>query len=259
MWMNTDNFNDRLTALLATGLTAALLTSASALADDHDAAPISAERPGFSSSPIALAPSVWQLEAGYQYSRNDRPDVDVHTLPLALLRYGMTDMVELQISWPGYTTVNTPGRDFDGATDASIGVKIELNGADAVVPLALYAGASLPIGSDRFSSDEVIPTLGLFWSYDPGVALFGTALVASDDGDLSLGNAVGISLPVSDETSAFVEYFGLFADGAGAEHYLNGGFAWLYRNHVQLDLHAGAGLNSRATDFFLGLGVAYRF
>ncbi len=240
-------------------LAALLAAPACALANQHDAAPISAERPGFSSSPVALAPSLWQLETGYQYTRSDRTDTDVHTLPLALLRYGMTDMIELQISWPGYTRVDTAGQDFDGATDASIGVKIELTGANAVVPLALYAGASLPVGSNRFSSDDVIPTLGLFWSYDPGIALFGTALLASDDGDLSLGNAVGVSLPVSDETSAFVEYFGLFANGSGAEHYLNGGFAWLARNHVQLDLHAGAGLNSRAADLFIGLGIAYRF
>ncbi len=240
-------------------LAAATLASVAARADDGREQPISAERPGFSSSPIALAPSVWQLEAGYQFTRDDSADTDAHTVPLALLRYGISDMVELQISWPGYNWIDTPGRDFEGASDASVGVKIELTGADAVVPLALYAGASLPVGADRFSSDEVIPTLGLLWSYDPGIALFGTALVASDDGDLSLGNAVGISLPVSDRTSSFIEYFGLFADGRGAEHYINGGFAYLARHHVQLDLHAGAGLNSRAADLFVGLGIAYRF
>lgn len=240
-------------------LATVMLASLAVRADDGRAEPISAERPGFSSSPFALAPSVWQLEGGYQFARNDRADTDVQTVPLALLRYGISDEVELQVSWPGYNWVDTPGRDFEGASDASIGVKIELTGPDAVVPLALYAGASLPVGADRFSSDDVIPTLGLFWSYDPGIALFGTALVASDDGDLSLGNAVGVSLPVSDRTSSFIEYFGLFADGRGAEHYINGGFAYLARHHVQLDLHAGAGLNSRAADLFVGLGIAYRF
>ena len=33
-------------------------------------APINAERPGFSSSPIALAPSLLQIESGYQYTRD---------------------------------------------------------------------------------------------------------------------------------------------------------------------------------------------
>lgn len=234
-----------------------MLVSACALADDS--APITAERPGFSFSPTALAPSVWQLEGGYQFTRESGSDTDVHTLPLVLLRHGMSDMLELQISWPGYSWVDTPGPNIDGANDASVGVKIELTGPDAAVPLALYAGASLPVGADRLSSDEVIPTLGLGWSYDADLALFGTVLLSSDDGDLSLGNALGISLPVSDRTSAYVEYFGLFGEERGPEHYLNGGVAYLARNHVQLDVHAGAGLNSRAADLFIGLGLAYRF
>lgn len=102
------------------------------------------------------------------------------------------------------------------------------------------------------------PTLGVFWSYDPGVSLFGTALLTSDDGDFSLGNGVGVSFPVSSQLGGYVEYFGLMGDDVAPEHYLNGGITHLPRNNLQLDLHVGAGLNNRAADLFLGLGFAYR-
>lgn len=225
----------------------------------QDPGPINAERPGFSSSPVTLAEGLWQIETGYQFTELNGAGAESHTLPLALLRYGLADGTELQFSWPGYTRIDTRGADVSGVTDASIGVKWQMSDADAVVPLALFFGASLPIGADRLSSDEVLPSLGVFWSYDPGIPLFGTAIVTSDDGDFSLGNGVGVSFPVSSQLGGYVEYFGLMAEGVGPEHYINGGITHLRRNNLQLDLHIGAGLNSRAADLFLGFGLAYRF
>lgn len=221
---------------------------------------ISAERPGFSLSPIALAPSVLQVEGGYQYTRDSGSvDADDHTLPLALLRVGLAERLELQLSWAGISRTEIDGRTFDGTNDAGIGVKWQLNDKDTTVPLAVFAGVSLPVGDDEFTSDEVEPTVGAFWTHSATIDWFGTVLLSEANDDIVASNAVGVGIPINTQTSSYVEYFGNYGGDDGPEHYLNGGFAYLPRLDLQLDLHVGAGLNNRAADFFLGFGLAYRF
>jgi hypothetical protein len=234
----------------------AMIRSASA----QDTGTISAERPGFSSSPIALDASVLQVEAGYQYTRNrGGVDFDDSTLPLALLRIGLLDRLELQLGWSGFSRLDVDSSHVDGITDVTVGVKWQLNPSDALVPVALFGGVSLPVGDDAFSSDEVDPIVGAFWSYTAGLDWFGTVLLREFDNTLTISPAVGTSFPVAVATSAYVEYFGNYVEGNGPAHYLNGGFAYLPRNDMQLDLNVGVGLNGRAADFFFGFGLAYRF
>ncbi len=226
----------------------------------QDSAPISAERPGFSSSPFVLSPSTMQIESGYQYTRDSGTvDIDDHTLPLALVRIGLVEKLELQLSWPGISWQEVNGQDTHGEYNVNIGVKWQVNDESATVPLALFAGLSLPTGDDRFGGDGVDPTVGAFWSLDYGMNWFGTVLVQRANDDLTLGNALGVGLPVNATTSAYVEYFGTYGGDAGPQHFLNGGIAYLPRFDLQLDLHVGAGLNGRAADAFLGFGIAYRF
>jgi hypothetical protein len=221
---------------------------------------IIAERPGFSSSPFTLAPTVMQIETGYRYLRDGNGvDVDDHTLPLMLIRYGLADTVELQFGWAGYSWTEVGSQRIDGVNDASIGVKWQITDADAVVPVALFAAVSLPVGDDDFTSDEVDPSVGAFWSYSANLDWFGTVIVSESDDDSSISNAVGISLPIADETGAYVEYFGNYGASGGPEHYLNGGVTYIPRNDMQFDVHAGVGLNDRSADYFIGLGLAFRF
>lgn len=221
---------------------------------------IIAERPGFSSSPVTLAPGMLQVETGYQYTHEGGSlDVDDHTLPLALLRIGLAERLELQLSWAGLSWTEVANQNRHGSNDAGIGVKWQVSNPGAAVPLALFAGVSLPTGDSAFTSDEVDPTLGAFWSYSAGLDWFGTVLLTESNGDTTIGNAIGVGLPINADTGAYLEYFGNYAGRGGPENYLNGGIAYLPRNDMQLDIHAGLGLNDRAADLFIGFGFAYRF
>jgi hypothetical protein len=220
--------------------------------------PINAERPGFSSSPLTLGEGLWQIESGYQYTRV-RPEQDSHSLPLLLLRYGTGARTEVQFNWPGLSWNDLGATSVNGATDASIGIKWQLTDSDAGTPVGLFAGLSLPIGDNDLSSDEIDPVMGLFWSHDGRVSLFGTALVSDFGEATTIGNAIGIGLPMRGGRSAYVEYFGQWPEGQGPQHTLNGGVIFLRSYDLQFDVHAGAGLNDRAADGFLGLGMAWRF
>lgn len=235
-----------------------VVASATVMADNGEV--ISAERPGFSSSPIALGRGLLQIEGGFQFAHDgDGIDVDAHTLPLALLRVGVAERIELQVSWAGYSSVDVGGGAIKGYSDMGIGIKWQFTESDNAVPMALFAGVSLPTGNADFSSDSVDPTVGLFWTHSAELDWFGTVLVSEANGDVAIGNAVGISLPVSQDAGGYVEYFAVHADGSGTQHTLNGGLAFTPQRNLQYDVHAGLGLNERATDYFIGAGIAYRF
>jgi hypothetical protein len=113
----------------------------------QDPGPINTERPSFSSSPLALPTGYWQIEAGYQYTRNPGSNRSKdHTLPNALLRFGFHERLELQLNWSGYTRMISDGAETKGLKDASLGVKWQVNRADAAVVVGLFAGISLPVG-----------------------------------------------------------------------------------------------------------------
>lgn len=230
----------------------------SAVADDS--APIIAERPGYSSSPTVVARSVFQLEMGYQFLEVDGAQgFDEHAIPLTLMRYGLGNQLELQVSWGGVSAVSVGGQSTSGVNDAGIGLKWQLNDAGASVPMALFAGLSLPVGESGFTSDEVEPTVGLFWSHAASLSWFGTVIVSESNDEEYLGNAVGISLAIDDKRSAYIEYFGEYGRNSGPENYLNGGFSYVPMPAMQIDLHGGFGLNNRSADLFIGAGIAYRF
>lgn len=234
-----------------------LLFSVTAIAEDN----INAERPGFSSSPLTLDYRRWQVEVGYQYQRINSTQ-DAHTLPLLLLRYGAGERAEVQFSWAGFNEVDTGPGSFTGTTDASVGVKWQLTDDAATTPIGVFASLSLPVGDDEFSSDEVDPTLGLFWAHNGRINLFGTVLLSEFDEQSAISNGIGISLPVSDRCrgcGAYLEYFGTYPEDGGPQHNLNGGMTFLRSADLQFDVHLGLGLNDRAPDSFVGLGAAYRF
>ncbi len=222
--------------------------------------PISTERPSFSSSPIALASGRWQFEFGYQYSQDrDGADFDDHTLPLFLIRTGVTDRLELQINWAGYSWTEVNGRNVHGASDAGFGLKWQLSDEDAVTPIAVFAGLTLPVGNSEIGSDEPEPVLGLFWSHSGRLSLFGTTLITESGKNTVISNAIGLEFPSLGNTGGYIEFVGVAREGSGPEHTLNAAVSFLRGSDIQFDLNAGIGLNDRATDFYVGLGAARRF
>lgn len=235
-----------------------LLLAAATVA--QEAGPINTERPSFSASPITVDAGTIQVETGYEFLRDDSGgDFESHTLPQLLMRVGLVERIELQVSWAGYTRAEAGNVDFDGRNDVSVGAKWQVTGEQATVPVALFAGLSLPVGDDEFTTDEVDPIISAFWSYSGSLDWFGAVIVAEPDDDTVLSSAVGVSLPLGATTGSYVEYFGNYAGGTGPEHYLNGGLTWLAKLNVQLDVRLGVGLNDRAADVFAGVGFSYRY
>jgi hypothetical protein len=224
--------------------------------------PINTERPSFSSSPLVLPTGLWQIETGYQFTRDkDESSLKDHTLPNLLLRFGFHEKLELQLSGVTYKWQELDGLEENGFPGAGLGIKWQVNNSDAVVPVGLFGGISLPVGSSEFTNDNYDPSIGIFWSHSSTLDWFGTAIVKYSNDLFTFDNAIGISFSLPGNTGAFVEYLANFYenDNDGSGHNLNLGASWLLSDNLQLDINGGVGLNSKANDYYTGMGISYRF
>lgn len=235
--------------------------------------PLVTDRPDFTESTLAVPLGRVQLEAGLTFTRDGAgggEHAQSITAPEALLRLGLADGFELRLGAPSYAYADDGTDDADGFTDSSIGFKLELAGQEGARPsMAVLASLSLPTGADEFTSDEVDPAVVFAWAYDLGESGWS---VAGNAGASSLEDGAGdrfeefsaslaVGAPITNELSAYAEYYGFYRNGAGAgpEHYVNGGLTYLLNNNTQLDARVGFSLNGRADDLFAGAGVSFRF
>jgi hypothetical protein len=158
-----------------------------------------------------------------------------------------------------------------GAEDLYLGFKIGLTPQEYWLPeMAIIPQMTVPTGHRAFTADEILP--GFNWVYawqitdrvsTAGSTQFNRAI---DDGTneayTQWAQSWTIGGALTDTIGVYTEWYALFphsADTAKPEHYLNGGFTYLFTNNVQWDIRAGVGLNAAAADYFVGTGLSIRF
>ena len=260
-------------ALLGLALAGLLALSLPASAAEE---PLVTDRPDQTESAEVVPKGTLQLEAGWTFTRDDEGAawLEQHEIPQTLLRVGVSRRIELRFGWDGYATseIESPaGRvDHDGVGDASLGLKALLRPATGREPqIALLAGTTLPVGDDEVTSDEADPELRLALAHDltDRLSLGYNVGVAreSEPGEGSRELAFGtvaLGIGLGDRTGMFLELFGDTpldsGDGDGAISF-DAGVTYLLRETVQLDLAAGRRLGGAAPDWFLGVGLSWRW
>ena len=219
---------------------------------------IDTNRPGFSFSPNVVGDGQWQLETGIAWDRPDS-DTDILSLPLAELRYGMTDGFELFLSSISWSDADFGGSSANGLLDMVIGTKLSLGDTGGPTRMAVLFQVSVPAGSSDFTSDRWDPSAAFIWSHAGKLPLAGTVKVSRFADGYQLDNGLKLPFAIGTDQSAFVEWEANLPEGGGSTHWLNGGYQFLLTDDLQWDLNAGFGLNSRAGDYRLGLGFSTRF
>jgi hypothetical protein len=239
--------------------------------------PLSTDRPGFADTTAALPRGHVQLELGYTFTENREDGIQTrdHAIGQTNLRLGLLDNLELRTLWSGFSateirsTRGVSSTDHeDGAGDVTFGLRTEVLQNEGVVPdLTLLTDLLVPVGSENKSADDLVPDLRLAygWLLTESLRLYGVGIAAAasgDDGRFFQGSAsAGLSYPLTDRLGTFVEYFGIYSSGNGdaPSHNLDGGFTFLLRDDLQVDLSAGVGLNEQAPDVFVGAGLSFRW
>lgn len=254
-------------------------------------APIASDRPGFATGATTLASGTLQAELGYGYTAQNfsNPVLDeaidgrksIHSLGQLLLRYGVTNAVEVRANVGSYglseeptgVTVQpgdvAPNTELDGGYNgAALEAKARLfRGPTAT--LSVFSSTSVPLGSGPFEvPDErarqtVLALLdgalgqNLTLTINAGPSFYWSA----GEQDDRLFTAVFIptlSVSINERTGGYVGYAGEYSEGANAT-FVETGLTYLVTPDTQVDVNGGLRADDNQDAFFLGLGLAHRF
>lgn len=234
------------------------------------------DRPDQTESAVTVPPGSVQVEVGWTHTADtaEGAELELNEVGGTLVRIGLASRLEVRLGWGGYLdgTLRLAGEsfDFEGGGDGEVGVKYVLKEATETGPqIALLVGSTVPIGDDAVTSDAYDPSFRFLFDQDLSdrVALgYNIGIEWATEGEEHVTNAIytlALGFALTERWGAFVEIFGevplsdgdLDLDGAAS---LDGGFTYLLRNNLQLDLAGGIGLNDQAPDWFVGLGVSFR-
>jgi len=248
-----------------------LLFPLSMLAQDNWES-INTDRPGEGTdSPVLLPVGAVQLENGLFY-QSDRTAADVSNkmliLPTGLVRLGILKHLEFRVGY-GFIdqeiTGHQEGFSAAGFDAFSMGAKIFISEQNGLLPqLALITSFTLPeTGAETFQSSYLAPTIRLLSGH--GVNDWLTITTNFDvnwDQELTeaiIGYAISFDLSFTEKIGGFAEFYGYLPESSASEHLFNAGLVYLLNNDLQLDTSAGFAFSEEAPDYFLSLGLSYRF
>lgn len=256
-------------------LSAAALLNATAhaqgAASDASEAAFEPDRPGFTNGSGITPVGRVVVESGIARTRDQSSQGGTVTIdgPEALIRIGAGKNLEYQIGLPNYNKERHGERGFG---DAYLGLKIKVyESGDGNTRASIAPGFTLPVGERAFSTRHVDPVVTLGADHQAGHTTFAANLVFSDADDNGGGSAGGggrnftvtpaasISYSVTDKLSVYGDAFADLPSHGTSQTTCDGGFTYLLKPDVQLDIEAGRGLAGEAPANFVGAGVSFRF
>lgn len=244
---------------------------------------IETERHDFTQSAVTVGSGVFQIESGYSYFYKDNKEEieNSHTGPEMLLRYGVSEDVEVRLRWNYVWQEIDVEPNESGAEDLRFAIKLQMTRQDeeGFLPTsALEVRGTAPTGGDPYSSGRVGFGLDYIyqWELAEGVTFAGSTGFSTDglgdfgllpdepaeDAFTAITQSAVLGFELSESNTMYAEWYGIFSDGiedefvvsvfnVGIDHYMSDDFV--------LDVRAGVGLTDDSDDFFFGVGGGYRF
>ena len=248
---------------------------------EEDAAPevdrLVTDRPHFSEASSLVGLGRVQLETGYTIFRDTSAGTTTftHSFPEPLLRAGIfAEWFEFRLA-ANYllerTTTGGVSTNISGVDDLYLGAKLALFEQAGILPeVALFPQMRVPLGAAGLTDGQVLPgfNLAYSWKLNHWIELeCNTQLNRRVDAASTLYTeaiqTINIEYELADRVGAFTEWFCFLPSGATValpEYYLHGGFVFFPNNDIQLDIHAGVGLNEPAANLaFTGVGFSKRW
>lgn len=232
------------------------------------------DRPHFSEASSLVGLGVVQLETGYSIfsDRSEGRRTTTHSFPEPLLRMGLfAEWFEFRIA-SNYLIERTTGeRLATGVDDLYVGAKVAMTKQAGFLPeIAIFPQMRVPAGSRVFTSGQVLPGVNIAYSWKLNELLelecntqFNNRRDDALHTYLEAIQTLNLEYDLSDKLGAFTELIAFLPTGETAarqEYYFHAGFQYFVTVNLQLDIHAGMGLNEAAADLaFTGVGLSARF
>jgi len=220
-----------------------LCLAAASLVRAQEADLISADRPGLADGSTTVRRGAFQVELGLE--RDDESTSRILTTPL-LLRYGLTEALELRVETSGWERTTAGGRADSRFAPLAAGIKYRFLNEPS-------AGIIASIG--EHASGDVLLTadfdLGEKWSINPNVGI-----VSENDGRRMTSGFGALTIQRN-----LTEKANVFIDGAAdsSSLLLDAGGAWILGRDTQLDVSIGWSAHSEGPNVFWSAGISRRF
>lgn len=217
------------------------------------------------------------LESAYSFIDNRRVP-DTHSYPELLLRYGLTDRVELrfgtnyEVGGAGNPiSANVPDElaeetTIEEETNISYGAKIGVTKQAGWLPQSVF----IVTGSSPVQGNATDSHLGLAyasgwtfanrWMWDNSMR-YSTGTLEDDHFNVWSPSTV-LKIPLGERWKGHVEYFGVFSQGKTHEtvqQFVSPGLHFLFTKNVEFGTRLGWGMNDQTPNSFINIGGGVRF
>jgi Putative MetA-pathway of phenol degradation len=241
--------------------------------------PVETDRDAFTPSTKIAGTGRFIFESAYSFIDN-RNVPATHSFPEMLIRYGLTERIELRLGW-NYE-VGGAGSDVSAASSGdgekaarnslerdsriSYGLKIQATEQRNWLPESAFIFQGSTPTSGKATDSQFVGTyvfgwkLPNQWKLDSSIR-YATASEDSDHFNSWAPSAV-LRIPLSERINVHGEYFGIFSANKNedfSKHYLSPGIHYLITPNIEVGVRVGWGLNDQSARFFSNVGLGWRF
>ena len=207
---------------------------------------INTDRPDQTEGSSTINKGTFQIETGLLLSEDDNINAKSLFLPSTLLRFGLTDNIELrvfqEIEHKIYQSNTT-----NGFNDLQLGLKIQLLQQEKnSIEIAFMSHVILPNSSDFFSNNSFGLINKLCVSHPTDKRTQIAYNIGYDHIQIRGGNitySFVTSYAVNDKFNAYIEPYGEINELSQHLGKINLGFTYLIKENMQFDYSLGSGIN----------------
>jgi hypothetical protein len=259
------------------------LTGESAGAGAEEADEIETDRDSFTPATTITPLRKFIFEAAYSFVDN-RGVKETHSFPEVLVRYGLTERIELRLGWNA--DIGAAGSAISGSGSGAedelrrggrveseytlaYGAKFRVTDQTRFLPRSiLIVQAFTPTGGSEGTSTAtaLLATYAAGWTL-PNRWQFDTAMrygFDSEEGDHfnQWSPSAVMRIPLGESWATHVEYFGVMTSGLErnrTKHFISPGLHYLPTPDFEIGARVGWGLNDQSARFFVNAGLGWRF
>jgi hypothetical protein len=237
---------------------------ANAQNNNDELPPIQIDRPDQTECSYIVPVKHFQLESGWNIE-NLGNGVQKYVLPTALWKVGITNRFELRLITEYNNFRNNNGTLASGITPVRVGFKSNLTKEKGLIPMISFIGhmSMAGLASEDFKQSFYAPQFRFTLQHTLSDKMsLGYNLGAEWNGESAEPNFIytlTTGYSITEKLGAYIELYGTVPQVQKADHRADGGFTYLLKKNMMLDISAGLGINEISKDFsYLSLGYSVR-
>ncbi len=223
-------------------------------------------RPGQAIGAFTVGKKVLQFQQGFDYySLADATYPPRGFVFNNVIRFGILETVELSalIDYQyEHTRFDTFSSVLNGVSNLHFGFRVHINDQKKWIPTTGFQmRLKVPKVSNDFVTSHVAPVMVFVanWALPRNMSIATNWILSFSGNDPHPTGkyVINFGFPIYKKWSGFIENYGQLRQSVFQTR-IDGGFAYLIHNNIQLDLSAGYGNNQNVQDYFVSTGISWR-